>query len=134
MGNVALFDINGKELWERHIKTMVAQGAVAGDINGDRVLEIVFGTADGHMFAIDPRTGKDVPNFPFQTRGRCDAVCCVAVSGNVLGLSLCLLVLTQLACCMFNIVDTVTAYMVYVHVRRAAMTVVGQPVSCGLLV
>eukprot|EP00884_Botryococcus_braunii_P005749 jgi/Botrbrau1/15175/Bobra.0149s0040.1 len=69
-GNIAAFRHNGKEVWERHVKSLIAQAVTFGDINGDGKLEVVFGTTSGHIYALDAATGLDVRNFPFQTRGR----------------------------------------------------------------
>lgn len=30
MGNIALLDLNGKELWERHVKSMITQVCLQG--------------------------------------------------------------------------------------------------------
>eukprot|EP00879_Flechtneria_rotunda_P003998 GHRR01004239.1.p1 GENE.GHRR01004239.1~~GHRR01004239.1.p1 ORF type:complete len:449 (+),score=111.00 GHRR01004239.1:366-1712(+) len=73
LGNIAIWDINGKEIWERHIKSMVTQGAIAGDVNGDGLLEIVFGTADGRVHAVRGTDGNSISHFPFQTAGRIQA-------------------------------------------------------------
>lgn len=69
-GSVALFDIHGKEIWERHLRSLVSQGATCGDVDGDGNLEIVVGTASGHLFVLDGRTGDDKSPFPFRTHGR----------------------------------------------------------------
>jgi hypothetical protein len=49
------------------------QGAVAGDIDGDGLLEIVFVTLDGRVHAIKGTDGSPIPNFPFQTGFRVQA-------------------------------------------------------------
>lgn len=49
------------------------QGAVAGDVDGDGLLEIVFGTLDGRVHAIRGTDGSPIPNFPFQTGFRVQA-------------------------------------------------------------
>lgn len=41
-----------------------------GDINGDGVLEVVFGTASGAVYALSGVSGRDVAPFPFRTHGR----------------------------------------------------------------
>ena len=43
-----------------------SQPALA-DLQGNGVLDIVFGTADGTIEAIDPRTGKELPGWPAHT-------------------------------------------------------------------
>jgi outer membrane protein assembly factor BamB len=70
LGNIALFNAKGRELWERHVQSMVAQGAVAGDLDGDGLLEIVFGSVDGRIHVVQGTDGKDKPGFPYQTTGR----------------------------------------------------------------
>lgn len=52
--------------------TCPAQGAVAGDVDGDGLLEIVFGTVDGRVHAVRGTDGSAIPNFPFQV---CVCVC-----------------------------------------------------------
>lgn len=49
------------------------QGAVAGDVDGDGLLEIVFGTADGKLHVMRGTDGRPLPGFPFQTGGRIQA-------------------------------------------------------------
>jgi hypothetical protein len=49
------------------------QGGVAGDINGDGLLDIVFGTADGRVHAVRGTDGQPLQGFPFQTGGRIQA-------------------------------------------------------------
>ncbi|GBF89817.1 hypothetical protein Rsub_02521 [Raphidocelis subcapitata] len=73
LGNVALFDRSGKELWERHLKSMVSQGAAAADLDGDGRLELVVATADGRVHALRGHDGTPIPNFPFRTGGRIQA-------------------------------------------------------------
>ena len=46
------------------------QGVTLGDVNGDGRLEVVFGTTSGQIFVLDGHTGRNIPNFPFQTHGR----------------------------------------------------------------
>lgn len=41
-----------------------------GDVDGDGALEVVFGTSAGVVHALRGATGRDVPGFPFATRGR----------------------------------------------------------------
>ncbi|GJP35206.1 hypothetical protein CLOM_g19716 [Closterium sp. NIES-68] len=69
-GNVAAFSSEGKELWERHLASLIAQGASVGDVNGDGFTEVVLGSSSGHIYVLDGRTGKDVGAFPFRTHGR----------------------------------------------------------------
>ncbi|CAL8462321.1 g1854 [Coccomyxa elongata] len=72
-GNVAAFSADGTEVWERHVKSLVAQAPTLGDINGDGVLEVVFATASGAVHALSGISGRDVAPFPFRTRGRITA-------------------------------------------------------------
>jgi hypothetical protein len=51
---------------------------VAGDIDGDGLLEIVFGTVDGRVHAIKGTDGSPLPNFPFQTGHRVQAPVTIA--------------------------------------------------------
>ncbi|CAI5458896.1 unnamed protein product [Closterium sp. Yama58-4] len=69
-GNVAAFTSEGKEVWERHLASLIAQGASVGDVNGDGFTEVVIGSSSGHIYVLDGRTGKDVGAFPFRTHGR----------------------------------------------------------------
>ncbi|CAI5525941.1 unnamed protein product [Closterium sp. Naga37s-1] len=69
-GNVAAFSSEGKEVWERHLASLIAQGASVGDVNGDGFTEVVIGSSSGHIYVLDGRTGKDVGGFPFRTHGR----------------------------------------------------------------
>ncbi|KAG2483407.1 hypothetical protein HYH03_017715 [Edaphochlamys debaryana] len=72
-GNLAAFSPKGEEVWERHVHSAVSQGAVAGDIDGDGQLEIVLGTASGHVYALAGSTGADIPHWPYRARGRIQA-------------------------------------------------------------
>ncbi|GMH39270.1 hypothetical protein BSKO_07168 [Bryopsis sp. KO-2023] len=68
-GSVAMFNIYGKELWERHLKSSIAQAPVAGDIDGDGQIEIVITSRSGHVFALEGANGQDKAPFPFKTQG-----------------------------------------------------------------
>ncbi|CAI7837363.1 unnamed protein product [Closterium sp. NIES-54] len=63
-GNVAAFSSEGKEVWERHLASLIAQGASVGDVNGDGFTEVVIGSSSGHIYVLDGRTGE------FGSRGR----------------------------------------------------------------
>lgn len=69
-GNIAAFSAEGKEVWERHLGSLVAQGATGGDVNGDGRTEVVVATSDGRVWVLDGATGKDVAPFPVRTRGK----------------------------------------------------------------
>ncbi len=49
------------------------QAPSLGDINGDGVLEVVFASASGAVYALSGISGRDVAPFPFRTRGRITA-------------------------------------------------------------
>lgn len=67
LGNVAMFDIKGNEIWERHLRSAITNSPVAGDINGDDRIDIIVGTASGNIFVLDGTTGKDIAPFPFRS-------------------------------------------------------------------
>lgn len=69
-GNIAAFSAKGKEMWERHLGSLVAQGATGGDVNGDGRTEVVVATSDGRVHVLDGATGADVAPFPVRTRGK----------------------------------------------------------------
>ncbi len=39
-GNVAAFKASGEEVWSRHVRSLVAQGPTAADVNGDGEIEV----------------------------------------------------------------------------------------------
>lgn len=47
-GNVGVFNWKGKEIWERHLRSLISQGATVGDVNGDGRTEVVVGTSSGY--------------------------------------------------------------------------------------
>jgi hypothetical protein len=47
----------------------VMQAPVFGDVNGDRVLEVVLGASSGALFVLSGISGRDVLPFPFMTHG-----------------------------------------------------------------
>lgn len=46
------------------------QAPMFGDINADGLLEVVFATTKGAVYAVSGATGYDIEGFPFRTRGR----------------------------------------------------------------
>ena len=69
-GSVAAFRRDGSELWERHLASLIAQGASVGDVDGDGSLEVVVGTSSGAIHVLRGATGEPVHPFPFYTNGR----------------------------------------------------------------
>lgn len=47
-----MFDIHGKEIWERHLGSSISQAITAGDTDGDGEIEIVVATHSGHVHVI----------------------------------------------------------------------------------
>eukprot|EP00898_Chlorokybus_atmophyticus_P003628 jgi/Chlat1/4266/Chrsp29S04370 len=70
LGNVAAFNWRGQEIWERHVGSLIAQGATFGDVNGDGEVEVVFGTSSGHIYVLRGKDGTTVAPFPYKTHGR----------------------------------------------------------------
>jgi len=73
-GNVGVFNWRGKEVWERHLRSLISQGATIGDVNGDGKTEVVVGTSSGHVHVLNGRTGTPafkagVPDVKDATRG-----------------------------------------------------------------
>jgi hypothetical protein len=62
-GNVAAFNPAGKEIWERHLGSLIANSPTVGDINGDGKTELVLGTGSGTIFAPDGISGKVVLSY-----------------------------------------------------------------------
>lgn len=69
-GNVAAWAGDGKELWTVHLKSIVAQGATVGDVDGDGHTDVVIPTASGKIFVLRGSDGSFVAPFPFKTHGR----------------------------------------------------------------
>lgn len=47
-----MFDIHGKEIWERHLGSSISQAITAGDIDKDGEIEIVVPTHSGNIFVL----------------------------------------------------------------------------------
>ncbi len=69
-GNVLCFDRNGKEVWETRVAGFSTQAVSFGDVDGDGVLDIVFGTMSGALYALRGDTGAVLPRFPIKLGGR----------------------------------------------------------------
>jgi hypothetical protein len=73
LGNVACFDAaTGEEVWERFLgEGAPAAGApVAGDVDGDGMLEVAVASSDGAIYVVSGETGKDKPNWPYHAAGK----------------------------------------------------------------
>lgn len=69
-GNVAAFDRFGKEVWERHLATMVTQAPTVGDVDGDGALELAIGTGSGRIVVLRAVDGTTLPGFPVMAHGK----------------------------------------------------------------
>jgi hypothetical protein len=77
-GNVACFDVEGKELWETQVSGFVSQHASLGDVNGDGQVDVVVGTSLGAVYALSGKDGSVLPNFPVKTGSQIQAPTTVA--------------------------------------------------------
>lgn len=68
LGNVAVFDHAGQEIWETQVERTSTSPVIA-DVNGDGILDIVVGTRGATLHAFRGDTGKSLPNFPIKLSG-----------------------------------------------------------------
>ena len=69
-GNIAVFDARGKEKWERHLNSLIAQAPTVGDVDGDGRMEVVIGTSSGHLHVLRGADGEPKNGFPFRAHGK----------------------------------------------------------------
>eukprot|EP01012_Entosiphon_sulcatum_P025518 TRINITY_DN3084_c0_g1_i1.p1 TRINITY_DN3084_c0_g1~~TRINITY_DN3084_c0_g1_i1.p1 ORF type:complete len:983 (-),score=210.38 TRINITY_DN3084_c0_g1_i1:28-2955(-) len=67
--NIACFDKDGNDIWDRQISGVSAQAVSFGDVNGDGELDVVIGTSTGHVWALRGPSGEVLPHFPVRTGG-----------------------------------------------------------------
>jgi outer membrane protein assembly factor BamB len=66
-GNVVAFNKQGQEVWENRVSGHPPETMQVGDINADGILDIVFGTTTGFVWALSGATGALLPKFPVKT-------------------------------------------------------------------
>ncbi|KAG0468105.1 hypothetical protein HPP92_017433 [Vanilla planifolia] len=69
-GNVAAWTAQGDEIWEVHLKSLIAQGPTIGDVDADGHTDIVIPTVSGNIYVLRGRDGTFVKPFPYRTHGR----------------------------------------------------------------
>ncbi|XP_073281689.1 protein DEFECTIVE IN EXINE FORMATION 1-like isoform X1 [Primulina huaijiensis] len=69
-GNVAAWTLQGKEIWETHVKSLVPQGPSIGDVDGDGHTDIVVPTLSGNIYVLSGKDGSIVRPYPYRTHGR----------------------------------------------------------------
>ncbi|XP_052176758.1 protein DEFECTIVE IN EXINE FORMATION 1-like isoform X2 [Diospyros lotus] len=69
-GNVAAWTAQGKEIWERHLNSVIPQGSSIGDVDGDGHTDVVVPTLSGNIYVLSGTDGSNVSPFPYRTHGR----------------------------------------------------------------
>lgn len=69
-GNVAAWTAQGKEIWEKHLRSLIAQGPTVGDVDGDGHTDVVVPTISGNIYVLNGKDGSYVKPFPYRTHGR----------------------------------------------------------------
>ncbi|KAG5253306.1 protein DEFECTIVE IN EXINE FORMATION [Salix suchowensis] len=69
-GNVAAWTSQGKEIWEKHLKSLVSQGPTLGDVDGDGHTDVVVPTLSGNIYVLSGKDGSIVRPYPYRTHGR----------------------------------------------------------------
>ncbi|KAJ8533027.1 hypothetical protein K7X08_015916 [Anisodus acutangulus] len=69
-GNVAAWTAQGKEIWEKHLKSLVPQGPAIGDVDGDGHTDIVVPTLSGNIYVLSGKDGSIIRPYPYRTHGR----------------------------------------------------------------
>ncbi|KAJ4834760.1 Protein DEFTIVE IN EXINE FORMATION 1 [Turnera subulata] len=83
-GNVAAWTSQGKEIWEKHLKSLISQclitdwsdgdyipqGPSVGDVDGDGHTDVVVPTISGNIYVLSGKDGSFVRPYPYRTHGR----------------------------------------------------------------
>ncbi|KAB5519965.1 hypothetical protein DKX38_024284 [Salix brachista] len=69
-GNVAAWTSQGKNIWEKHLKSLVSQGPTLGDVDGDGHTDVVVPTLSGNIYVLSGKDGSIVRPYPYRTHGR----------------------------------------------------------------
>uniref|UniRef100_A0A2P2JQE4 Uncharacterized protein LOC105116623 isoform X1 n=2 Tax=Rhizophora mucronata TaxID=61149 RepID=A0A2P2JQE4_RHIMU len=69
-GNVAAWTSQGKEIWEKHLKSLISQGPTVGDVDGDGHTDVVVPTISGNIYVLSGKDGSFVRPYPYRTHGR----------------------------------------------------------------